>query len=312
MDDIVDLVKGLRETTSNNLRVAMPAKIESYDYKTQKASVKIDMKELTKDNKEIDYPVVSAVPVMFPAAGGASLTMPVNRGDTCLLIFADRNIDAWLIGGSGQKPAGNRSHALSDAIAIVGLNQFTKTSKAKNNTDLLLTYADSSVTLKPAGVIDITSAKEINIKTDNIVINCKRSTVNVEEAATITCKSLSVTCVEATSINTKTMTATVGGALVASCESANITSNGDISITTPNLNVAGNLKITGNAEIGGAVEVTGTAEIVGVLTSNGIQNNSGTISTSNKVLDTHTHLYLKPEIGSSPTVATPDQTGGMS
>lgn len=321
MDDIVDLVKGLRETTSNNLRVAMPAKIESYDYKTQKASVKIDMKELTKDNKEVDYPVVNAVPVMFPSSGGASLTMPVQKGDTCLLVFADRNIDAWLLGGSGQKPSGNRSHALSDAIAIVGLNQFTKASKAKNNTDLLITYADSAITLKPVGIVDVTSAKEINIKTENIVINCKNSTINVEETAaltcknssvtisetaTITCKNLNATCSEVATIGAKNVTATIGEVLTATCNSANITSTGDISITTPNLNVVGNLKITGDSE------VTGKAEILGLLTSNGIENSTGTVTTSGKVLDTHTHLYLKPTVGSNPTAATPDQTGGIS
>jgi len=42
----------------------------------------------------------------------------VNPGDACLVIFADRDIDAWLEGGN-EKPSG-RMHSLSDGFAFVG------------------------------------------------------------------------------------------------------------------------------------------------------------------------------------------------
>jgi hypothetical protein len=307
-DDIVDLVKRLKSATSDNLRVAMPARIESYDFKTQKASVKIDMKELTGEGKEIDYPVVNAVPVMFPSSGGAALTMPVNRGDSCLLIFADRSIESWLAGGSGQKPTTIRSHALSDAIAIIGLNQFTITSKARNNTDVLLTYSDSELILKPNGVVDINSAKQLNVKTENITINCKNSTINIGENAILNSKSLTATITETASITCKTLTAAVGETATITCKNISITSVENISTKGVSFNHEGNMKVTGTLQVTDKVSGAdgGTLQV-----ANGLVNNAGTIITSGITIDTHKHPYTKAVDGSSPTVTVPDVTGAM-
>ena len=59
----------------------------------------------------------------------------------------------------------------------MGLSPFNKPSKAKNNTDVLVVFDGSEITLKPGGVIDIQSSKEINIKSKNIVVNCVDATI---------------------------------------------------------------------------------------------------------------------------------------
>ena len=171
------LIQTLSRKISSNLRVAMPATIEEYDFTTQKASVQIDIKELFDNETSIDYPVISDVPVIFPRSGGASLTMPVKRGDNCLVMFLDRDLTAWALGASKKKPNSQRMHDLNDAVIVMGLNPLSTKSLATNNTDLLITYDGSSIVLKPNGAIDINSAKALNIKAENVVINCTNANI---------------------------------------------------------------------------------------------------------------------------------------
>ena len=44
----------------------------------------------------------------------------VNPGDACLVIFADRDIDAWFESGEAEVPPSGRMHNLSDGFAFVG------------------------------------------------------------------------------------------------------------------------------------------------------------------------------------------------
>jgi len=170
-----ELIKALQDKISTNIRVAMPGLIETYEFRTCKASIKIDMQELYQNNTYVDYPVISNVPVIFPRCGGAEITMPVKRGDSCLVIFIDRDIDSWLLGASKQPPKSKRLHHLNDAVAIMGLSQFNKPSSAVNNNDLSINYDGSKITLKPKGVLEIESVKELNIKTENINVSCQNA-----------------------------------------------------------------------------------------------------------------------------------------
>lgn len=109
-----------------DMRVAVPARVERYDAATQL----IDAKPLLRDTftteegerEIVSLPVITNVPVVFPGAGGFRLTFPVAVGDTVLLVFADRSIDAWLAHGGETSPTDERHHHLSDAIAIPGLH----------------------------------------------------------------------------------------------------------------------------------------------------------------------------------------------
>jgi phage gp45-like len=251
-----EVIEALQKKIAANLRVAMPAIIKKYDFKTQRADVAIDIKELYYDGSSSDYPMISGVPVIFPSSGGASITMPVKVGDGCLLIFLDRDGRNWLLGASGLAPQSRRVHHLSDAVAIIGLTAFNKVSNAENNEDVLLKFSGSNIRLKPGGIIDIHNAKEVNVKTENVVINCKNAKVNAEESA---------------NIETKT---------------ANIKASETINMETPIFTQKGNMKIEGN------VEITGTSLLKDKLTSqNGIENSGANLVSNGKVFETHTHLY---------------------
>src|SRR5277367_520337 len=86
------------------IHTALPASIISYDYTTQKATVQPLLNKVFSNGTTMPMPVLNNVPVIFPRAGGASLTFPVVEGDTCLLLFMERSIDLWLTIGGQVSP----------------------------------------------------------------------------------------------------------------------------------------------------------------------------------------------------------------
>jgi len=75
---------------------------------------------------EVELPEFAEVPIFTLQGGSNYRIMPIAIGDYALLIFSERCIDDWLVGGAdNKKPREYRMHDYSDAIAIVGLNNIT-------------------------------------------------------------------------------------------------------------------------------------------------------------------------------------------
>lgn len=146
------------------MHVAMPGRIVSYDYKTQKASVQPTISRKYKDGRIEAYGSIDNVPVVFTRSGGASLTMPVKENDPVLLIFADRSIDSYMASGGVQTQDDVRQHSLTDAIALVGLYPFATDSQAENNEDVLLDFDGNKMRMKPNGNTEIVCEKSITLK----------------------------------------------------------------------------------------------------------------------------------------------------
>lgn len=147
----------------NNVHVALPGSIVTYDYTVQKASIQPLLNKVWADGTSTPMPVLENVPVIFPRAGGASLTFPVVQGDTCLLLFIERSMDLWLSTGGQVSPDDPRKFDLSDAVAIMGLIPFSESSEAINNDDVLLTYQNSSITIKKSGDVVINTSSKVAI-----------------------------------------------------------------------------------------------------------------------------------------------------
>lgn len=130
---LADAVRRAAQAELADVNVAIPARVESYDPTTQRCSAQPLIRRAYRDeagervgDASARLPVINDVPVVFPGAGSYSITWPVAKGDTVLLIFSQASIDKWLSGGGGSgggdiDPLDDRRHSLNDAIAIPGL-----------------------------------------------------------------------------------------------------------------------------------------------------------------------------------------------
>lgn len=182
------LRRALRQASSE-MHVSLPAQIEKYDYKEQRADVLPLLRRAYADGEVEDMPVIPDVPVIWPRSGSAQMTMPVKRGDTVMLVFTDRSIDRWLAQGGNATPDEGRQHDLSDAIAVPGLVPFAEfgdVEPSENNDDVLLRYAGSKVRIKPNGDVEVEGSANIKMTAPGDIdinaggdVNITGSTINL-------------------------------------------------------------------------------------------------------------------------------------
>ena len=127
------------------LACAQTGTITAFYPATQTADIQINMAivlqyltnaDSTNTPVTTQYPPLLGVPVVCLGGGGGAITFPIKAGDTCALIFIDRDLDTWWLSGTtGLPPNSNRLHNLSDAIAIVGLRSQTGSLSSYSTTD---------------------------------------------------------------------------------------------------------------------------------------------------------------------------------
>ena len=283
MSDFITILSKFRNKIAETMRVAIPGIIDSYDHAKQKAIVKVDIKELFEDGTSLESPVITNVPVIMSASGGALFSMPVKQGDYCLLIVCDRDISNWLLGASNQNPQTFRKNSLTDTVAIMGLRPFNKTLNIPNNTDVTIFYSGSTFSIGSDGTVNINSAQNINIKAKN--------NIHIESDHNIHVHSNKI------SVKSK-------GNIDIDCTDATINASGNIYTKATSFEHNGNIKITGNLDLSGSA-IFGN----GLTCTGGITNTGGVIKSNNKILETHTHSYSQPVAGSTPTAVIPGITG---
>jgi len=126
--------------------------IQAFNADDQTASISINMQRLVYNRPDIaepviiTYPLLVKCPVFVLAGGGGYLTMPVAVGDTCMVLFNDRDIDAWWDTGNVVPPNTPRLHSISDGFALVGF---------RSRANKLSNYSTSDVELHSPGLVDI-------------------------------------------------------------------------------------------------------------------------------------------------------------
>lgn len=123
-----------------NLWTALPCEVVEYNSEAVTVSVqpliKIPVHLPDGEIETVEMPMLLDVPVMFPCAGGFTITHPIKKGDECLVNFADRNIDLWWQSGGIQDPFDTRKHDLSDGFAFFRPQSQAKKIKNISTTDL--------------------------------------------------------------------------------------------------------------------------------------------------------------------------------
>lgn len=133
LKDLLDLLK---KDIMLSLNCHALATVQDFDPDTQTISATINYKKSFQQKNAdgttgtvlVDYPIMIDVPVLVMQGGAGSLTFPIAKGDGCLILFNDRDIDNWLFSGQAeQPPATSRLHSFADGVALVGLRSLNDT-----------------------------------------------------------------------------------------------------------------------------------------------------------------------------------------
>lgn len=120
---VQEFIKSIEDTARavvDDIHTALPGKILSFNAKRGYVSVKPYGKYITQDEIELDYPVITEVPVIFPYSSSTDtgIAFPVKKGDDCLVIISEVELDEWR---SGAEAEGSLRFDLSSAVAIPGI-----------------------------------------------------------------------------------------------------------------------------------------------------------------------------------------------
>lgn len=145
-----------------DVHVALPGKICSYDYATQKADVKPTIKRRLRDGTSQTIPVIANVPVVFPRFDGGYVYYPVKVDDNVLLIFSDYSLDNWAFNSEQDIDCEDvRTHNITDAFALAGAYGFNNPiSGLANDDDFIIKVDKFTITIKPDGKISIKNTDE--------------------------------------------------------------------------------------------------------------------------------------------------------
>ena len=170
-----------------NVWTALPCIISSFNSDAMTVSAQPAIKgSITAPNgttQSVNLPLLVDVPLVFPTAGGYSITFPVASGDECLVVFASRCIDGWWQSGGVQEAMEFRMHDLSDGFAILGTRSQAKKVSGWDTANLQIRSDDHSTIIEvdKTGQVNITAPTSMTVTTPTA-----NFTGNVNVAGTLT------------------------------------------------------------------------------------------------------------------------------
>jgi hypothetical protein len=165
--------KAVAKAVSYGLRVGLPGIIQSFDATKQTVTVDLAitdkiktglpaMKGYNPDTGNFQIPTLLDVPIVLPRAGGKVLTMPITKGDECLVMFADMCINSWYQNGGIQNQERLRRHNFSDGFAILGpwsqpnvITDYSTTEAQLRTEDGTVSVAITDTDIKLTGPVEL-------------------------------------------------------------------------------------------------------------------------------------------------------------
>lgn len=121
---LAELFRISQDNTLAKIHKAFPGKVTAYDAQTQTAHVQPQLKRMILDEdggKTYEsLPLLPYVPVLFPRAGGYTMTLPLGPGDFVWVMISDAGLSEWLETGQESEPWDTRRHHPSGAVCYPG------------------------------------------------------------------------------------------------------------------------------------------------------------------------------------------------
>lgn len=117
-DDLSVAFDLLKRNIFLNLNVCLPAIVKKYSSSNNTVTLQPAIQVVLTNNTFLDMPQIFNVPVLELGGKGLSVKIPLQEGDTGIVIFCDRDISLFKQEKKNTQPNTLRKHDLSDGIFI--------------------------------------------------------------------------------------------------------------------------------------------------------------------------------------------------
>jgi hypothetical protein len=125
MSELGELIQMAIDTDRMDLHTALPGRVRRYDAARQTAEIELLLKRAirTDDDDKVleELPILPCVPVVFPRGGGFFVSLPLQEGDSGLVVFCERAISRWRATGEVADPGLRTCHDLNGALFVPGV-----------------------------------------------------------------------------------------------------------------------------------------------------------------------------------------------
>ena len=192
-EELYNLLERFVNYKISNIHTAFPCVVKNYDASTRRAdlipSIKRKLRDkLLKDSVFTDLPVLVNVPVLYFGTNKGGIHIPLEKGDSVLVIFSECCLDKWKItSGSGIKDEDPRKFSIADAICIPGLQAFEFPNikdldcfALHHDNKMVITVGDNKISISGGG-LDIKDkfGNEIKTSGSGVSIKGKQGTLTI-------------------------------------------------------------------------------------------------------------------------------------
>lgn len=214
--DDLDVLLQLRQDIFYRFNCHRVGRIEKFNSTNQTATIQLldyQIRPTIYGSTLTQFPPLVNCPLIFLCGGNGGFLSPPKIGDTCYVLFNDRDLSNWQTAGGFQDLDSPRAHSLNDAVAIIGLRDYGN-SIANFPTDHVKMFWESGAEVKvyedkakmaaPGGA-EITVDDKVEIKNTaetlkNLIANLITTIKNIQVTDPIS-GTLSVTPATVTALN---------------------------------------------------------------------------------------------------------------
>jgi hypothetical protein len=168
-DNLRNLLEIVKEEIKNDINCHLIGQIQSFNSVSQTAEIQIMYKRVM-NGKLKDYPILVDCPIFTLSGGNGLITMPITKGDSCLVLFNDRDIDRWFQSGQINPPQTARKHSFSDGLAIVGF---------RNSLNKISNYLSDGINIEYNGNKIVLQSDKISLSVGSSKIEITASGISI-------------------------------------------------------------------------------------------------------------------------------------
>ena len=184
--EFAEEIENTARTVVEQIHTILPGRIIEFNEKNCKVKASIYGKFVTSNGDELEYPIITEAPLVFPFSmkKNTGMVFPVLSGDDCLILVSEVELDEWRTGAESD---GSLRFDLTSAVVLPGLidsNNLVK--EATKNKSTIISNGDNKITISNNGVEVV--SKSIKLVSDNVTVTSKAFTVEGNINYTGTCK----------------------------------------------------------------------------------------------------------------------------